>query len=131
MFGKKKDTNILNVMYYEGLPGFIQDFPCTITLEDDVFVIKKVKPDLTVKLPFNQVISIDTLPEKNFMAQYHNTAGTTSKVGTKFYYVFKYTSSAGEPKHIAFWDVSAKTMKQVLNFSEEIMNCGTLSEYTL
>lgn len=131
MFGKKKDTNVLNVMYYEGLPGFIQDFPCTITLEDSAFVIKKVKPDLTVKLPFNQVISIDAMPEKNFLVQYHNTAGTTSKIGTKFYYVIKYTSSAGEVKHIAFWDVSAKAMKQVLNFREEVMGYEAPSEYTL
>lgn len=131
MFGKKKVTNTLNVMYYEGLQGFIQDFPCTITLEDDAIVIKKVKPDLTVKLPFKQITSIDVMPEKNFMVQYHNNAGTTSKAGTKFYYVIKYTSSAGEPKHIAFWDVSAKTMQQVLNFREEIMNYGIPSEYTL
>ncbi|KUO64777.1 MAG: hypothetical protein APF84_02785 [Gracilibacter sp. BRH_c7a] len=131
MFGKKKETNTLNVMYYEGLPGFIQDFPCTIILENDALVIKKINPDLIVKLPFNQVISIDAMPENNFLVQYHNTAGTTSKAGTKFYYVFKYTSSAGEPKHLAFWDVSAKTMNQVLNFREEVMHCAAPSEYTL
>jgi hypothetical protein len=131
MFGKKKESNQLTVMYYEGLQGFIQDFPCTIIFEDEAIIIRKTKPDLTVKLPINQVISIDAMPEQNFLVQYHNTTGTTSKAGTKFYYVIKYTSSAGEPKHIAFWDVSAKTMQQVLNFREEIMNYGTPSEYTL
>ena len=131
MFGKKKESNILNFMYYEGLQGFIQDFPCTITLEADALIIRKIMPDLTVKLPLNQVLAIDTLPEQNFLVQYHNTTGTTAKMGTKFYYVFKYTSSTGEPKHIAFWDVSAKTMKQVLNFRELIAQQGTPSEYVL
>lgn len=129
MFGKKKDE--LKVMYYEGLEGFIQDFPCTITLENDVLVIKKIKPDVTVKLPTNQIISIDAMPEKNFMVQYHNNPGRTAKVGTKFYYVFKYNSSSGKQKHIAFWDVSSKTMNKVLKLREEITNYDVPSEYTL
>jgi hypothetical protein len=131
MFGKKKESNQLTVMYYEGLQGFIQDFPCTIIFEDEAIIIRKTKPDLTVKLPINQVISIDTMPEQNFMAQYHNTTGITGKAGTKFYYVIKYISSAGEQKHIAFWDVSAKTMKQILNLREEIMAKAAPSSYTL
>jgi hypothetical protein len=131
MFGKEKVTNTLNIMYYEGLQGFVQDFPCTITLENDGIIIKKAKPDLTVKLPLKQITSIDAMPEKNFMVQYHNNVGTTSKTGTKFYYVIKYISSTGEPKYIAFWDVSATTMQQVLNFREEIMSYETPSEYTL
>ncbi|HOA84386.1 MAG TPA: hypothetical protein PKN66_10580 [Thermodesulfovibrio thiophilus] len=46
MFGrKKKNNNTLNVMYYEGLQGFLQDFPCKITLEDDVLIISKTNPD--------------------------------------------------------------------------------------
>lgn len=131
MFGRKKNNNTLNVMYYEGLQGFIQDFPCTITMEDNALIISKTKPDLKVTLPYNQILAIDTLPEQNFMAQYHNTTGTTSKMGTKFYYVFKYTSSSGEQKHLAFWDVSAKTMKQVLNIREKIMEHGNPSDYAL
>lgn len=131
MFGKKKESNTLNVMYYEGLQGFIQDFPCTITLEDAALVIRKIKPDLTVKLPLNQVLAVDALPEQNFLVQYHNTTGTTARMGTKFYYVFKYTSSTGEPKHVAFWDVSPKTMQHVLKFRELIAQQGTPSEYTL
>lgn len=131
MFKNKTESKMLNVMYYEGLPGFIQDFPCTITLEADALVIKKIKPDVAVKLPLNQVLAIDALPEQNFLVQYHNTTGTTAKMGTKFYYVFKYTSSTGEPKHIAFWDVSAKTMKQVLKFRELIAQQITPSEYIL
>lgn len=131
MFGKKKESNQLTVMYYEGLQGFIQDFPCTIIFEDEAIIIRKTKPDLTVKLPINQVISIDAMPEQNFLVQYHNTTGTTSKAGTKFYYVIKYTSSVDEQKHIAFWDVSAKTMKQILNLREEIMAKVAPSSYTL
>jgi hypothetical protein len=132
MFGKKKkNNNVLNVMYYEGLQGFLQDFPCKITLEDDALIISKTNPDLNVTLPYKQITAIDTLPEQNFMAQYHNITGTTAKMGTKFYYVIKYTSSSGEPKHLAFWDVSGKTMKQFLSIRERIMEQGNLADYVL
>ena len=132
MFGrKKKNNNVLNVMYYEGLQGFLQDFPCKITLEDDALIISKTNPDLNVTLPYKQITAIDVLPEQNFMAQYHNTTGTTAKMGTKFYYVIKYTSSSGESKHLAFWDVSGKTMKQFLNIRERIMEQENLADYVL
>lgn len=131
MFRKKKETNVLNVMYYEGLNGFLQDMPCTVTFDETEIIIKKINPDVTVRLPIKQITAIDTMQESNFMAQYHNTTGTTSKMGTKFYYVLKYTSSAGEPKYIAFWDVSAKTMKQVLKYREIILNQSSPSEYVL
>lgn len=131
MFRKKKETNVLNVMYYEGLNGFLQDMPCTITFDETEIIIKKINPDVTVRLPIKQITAIDAMQESNFMAQYHNTTGTTSKMGTKFYYVFKYTSSAGEPKYIAFWDVSAKTMKQVLKYREIILNQSSSNEYVL
>lgn len=129
---KKKETNnTLKVMYYEGLQGFMQDYPCTITLEDDFLIIKKVNPDLTVKLPINQITAIDALPEKNFMVQYHNNPGTTARVGKKFYYVFKYTSSAGESKHVAFWDVTSNSMNQVLYLREKLSQQSTPSDYVL
>lgn len=131
MFGRKKNDNVLNVMYYEGLQGFFQDFPCKIILENDALIISKTSPNLKVTLPYKQIISIDTLPEQNFMMQYHNTAGTTAKMGTKFYYVIKYTSSSGEPKHLAFWDISGKTMKQFLSIKERIMEQGNLADYVL
>lgn len=131
MFRRKKESNVLNVMYYEGLSGFLQDMPCNITFDETEIIIKKINPDVTVRLPIKQIIAIDAMQEQNFMAQYHNTTGTTSKMGTKFYYVFKYNSSAGEPKHIAFWDVSAKTMKQVLKYREIVLNQSSPSEYIL
>ena len=131
MFRKKKESNVLNVMYYEGLNGFLQDMPCNIIFDETEIIIKKINPDVTVKLPIKQITAIDAMQESNFMAQYHNTTGTTSKMGTKFYYVFKYTSSTGEPKHLAFWDVSGKTMKQVLKHRELILNQSSPSEYVL
>ena len=57
MFGKSKNKNLIKVMHYEGLMDFAQDYPCTIEMKDDVFEIKKIKPDATVILPKNQIIS--------------------------------------------------------------------------
>ena len=118
MFGKKKPKNTIKVMYYEGLDGFSQDFPCTIKLENELLII--TNQTTTAKLSINEITTIDTLPEENFLAKYHNTTGTTAKMGTKFYYVIKFSSSTGEPKHIAFWDVRSKTMTYFLKLREKI-----------
>lgn len=118
MFGKKKPKDTMKVMYYEGLDGFSQDYPCEIKLENDVLTI--TNRTTTVKLPSYCITTIDTLAEENFLAKYHNTTGTTAKMGTKFYYVIKYNSSTGEPKHIAFCDVSHKTMTYFLKLRDKI-----------
>jgi hypothetical protein len=112
-------------MYYEGLEGFSQDLPCTIKLENDVLTI--TNQTTTAKLSIDQITTIDTLAEENFLVKYHNTSGTTAKMGTKFYYVIKYNSSNGEPKYIAFWDVRSKTMNYFLKLRAKIKP----SEYNL
>lgn len=105
MFGKKKNKNTVKLMHYEGLVGFSQDYPCTVSMIENVLTISKIKPDLTVTLKKEQVNSIDVIPEENFMARYHGHANTTSKMGKKWYYVFSYVSSSGEQKYVAFWNM--------------------------
>lgn len=102
MFGKKKNKPI-RVMHYEGLVDFAQDYPCTIEMKDDVFEINKIKPQATVTLPKNQIISFEALEEPRFMAKYHNNAARTDKGFQKFYLVVKYVSKDNEEKYIAFW----------------------------
>ena len=57
MFGKNKNS-IIKVMHYEGLDDFIQDYPCTIKIKDDIFEIKRIKPETTVNLPITQIKKI-------------------------------------------------------------------------
>ena len=102
MFGKKKDS-IIKVMHYEGLDGFIQDYPCTIEIKDDIFEIKRIKPETTVNLSITQIKKIETMEESRFMVKYHNNDATTDKVMKKYYLVITYTSKNNEEKYIAFW----------------------------
>ncbi len=103
MFGKKKNNNIIRVMHYEGLDNFIQDYPCTIEMKDDVFEIKRIKPETTVTLPKNQIIKFEAIEEERFMLKYHNNAVRTDKGIKKFYLVVTYISKSNEEKYIAFW----------------------------
>ena len=64
------------------------------------------------------------------MAQYHNTTGTTAKMGTKFYYVIKYTSSSSEPKHLVFWDVSGN-YEAIFKHQGKNYGTGNLADYVL
>lgn len=110
MFGfKKKESNSLVIMHYEGLSGFKQDFPCTMTLEDDCVIFAE-KDGSTAKLPYDRILKIDAMPEVNFMATYHGDKAKTKK-GTVWFHIVTYTSSAGEEKYIALWNVDMKTAK--------------------
>jgi len=102
MFGKNKNS-IIKVMHYEGLNDFIQDYPCTIEMKNDILEIKRIKPDTTVNLPITQILKIETMEEPRFMMKYHNNDATTDKGMKKYYLVITYISKNNEEKYIAFW----------------------------
>lgn len=102
MFGKNKNS-IIKVMHYEGLDGFVQDYPCTIEIKDNNFEIKRIKPETTVNLSITQIKKIETMEESRFMVKYHNNDATTDKGMKKYYLVITYTSKNNEEKYIAFW----------------------------
>lgn len=109
MFGrKKKELNSFHMMHYEGLPGFKQDFACTIALKDDCVAFEQ--QNNVVKLPYAQIVKVDAMPEINFMAKYHAN-GVQTKKGTVWFRVITYTNSTGEERYIALWDISFKTVK--------------------
>lgn len=98
MFGKKKETGI-PVMHYEGISAFATDYPCRIEIKDDVFEIKRLKPETTVTLPLNRIKSFTAMEEQRFMQEYHGNAGTTNKGNIKKYYlVVEYDKGV-----LAFW----------------------------
>ena len=102
MFGKNKNS-IIKVMHYEGLEDFIQDYPCTIEIKNDIFQIKRIKPETTVNLPIAQIKKIETMEEPRLMVKYHNNDATTDKGIKKYYLVVTYISKNNEEKYIAFW----------------------------
>lgn len=108
MLFKKKNTNIMNVMHYQGLEGFNQDYPCTIEMKANEFEIKKIKPELVVTLPINQIIRIDSLKDNEFMQKYNNTIGTNKK---KFYLIITYKSKDNQEKEIIFWGTASEAIK--------------------
>lgn len=108
MLFKKKNTNIINVMHYQGLEGFNQDYPCTIEVKENEFEIKKIKPELIVTLPINQIIRIDSLKDNEFMQKYNNTVGTNKR---KFYLIITYKSKDNKEKEIIFWGTASEAIK--------------------
>lgn len=128
MLFSKKSSNQITMMHYEGLKGFEQDMPCSLTLDDSTLTFSKVKPDLQATLQLSQIQAIEFLPEVNFLTQYHNTGIPTAKMGQKLYWVIKFINSSGEASHIAVWDVGGKAHK----FMDSIKsNLTPVSNYAL
>lgn len=100
MFGKKKANLPIHAMHYEGINSFPTDFPCTIQINDDIFVIKRVNPETTVELPLNRIMAFSSMAEENFMLKYHGQAVNTSKAKgiKKYYLVVEYDKGI-----LAFW----------------------------
>ena len=109
MFGKK--SNIIKVMHYEGLNDFIEDYPCTIEMKEDIFEIKRIKPETIVTLSKEQIIKIEMMEEAKFMLKYHNDNTTTDRGIKKYYLVVTYISKEKEEKYIAFWGTSIESSK--------------------
>ena len=120
MFFKKKESNKPTVlMHYEGLQGFKQDFPCKVS-KNETSIMFENENGGTAKLSFEQITSIDYMPETNFMGKYHNNPVSTSKTGAvKWFSVVNYVSSAHENKYLAFWSVDSTGRK----FFEPIEKC--------
>ena len=98
-------------MHYEGLNDFIQDYPCTIEMKEDIFEIKRIKPETIVTLSKEQIIKIEMMEETKFMLKYHNDNTTTDRGIKKYYLVVTYISKEKEEKYIAFWGTSIESSK--------------------
>lgn len=129
MFGKNKNS-IIKVMHYEGLEDFIQDYPCTIEIKNDIFEIKRIKPEITVKLPIVQIKKIETMEEPRFMVKYHNNDATTDKGIKKYYLVVTYISKNNEEKYIAFWGTAFEYNK-FLDLQNKQINIQKSDSYNL
>lgn len=111
MFGKNKEIRI-RVMHYEGIDSFIQNAPCEMQITDDNFIIKKIKPEVTVTLPINKIIKCEYLSEYDFLTKYHNCSPESSKGNIpKSFLVITYTAKDGNIKYLAFWAVPPQSMK--------------------
>lgn len=123
MFFKEKNK-IIKVIHYAGLIGFNQDYPCTIEIKDEVFEIKKIKPEMIVKLPKSKIVKIDSLKENEFMQKYNHTKETNNM---KYYLVITYKNDT-ETKEIIFWGTS----KEAIQFNKlKYQYNGNIESYTL
>ena len=111
MFGKKKN-NVIKVCHYEGLVDFIQDYPCQISVADDVFTIEKIKPTATVTLPMERIIKFEAMSEIEFMKKYHNCSVEINKIPRNFL-VVTYTSKNNTTEYIAFWAAGFEMKKLI------------------
>ena len=131
MFGKKKKkNNIIKVMHYEGLTDFIQDYPCTIEIKDDIFEIKRIKPETLVTLNRSQIIKIEMMEEERFMLKFHNEAKRTDKGVKKYYLVVTYRSKENEEKYLAFWGTAFESGK-FLDLQNNFITTKEQTSYSL
>ncbi|MBA9087510.1 hypothetical protein FHR92_003995 [Fontibacillus solani] len=129
MFGRKKKG--IRVQHYEGLKDFMQDFPCTVEMTDEQFLIQRVKPETTVNLPVERILEIDTMEEEKFMLKYHNDKSNTSKTKgiKKYYLVVRYLNTEGTEQYLAFWGTASEYGK-FIELQKQKMNVAS-SDYSL
>ena len=75
---KKKESAGCRAWHYEGIPGFAQDMPCEIDIQDDKVVFKQ--NDSVVNLPISKIQSCEFVKETQYMGKYHNNPVDTCKV---------------------------------------------------
>lgn len=130
MFGrKKKDLPVeARMMYYEGLPGFLQDGPCFMEQTEAGLVFRQANGPAAT-LPLEKVTGLEMMPERNFMARYHGTAATTAHgKAVKWFAVFHYAAQDGE-RMLAFWWVDTKTGAVIQKLAVQIR--AKAQDYTL
>lgn len=110
MFGKKK-SKAIPAFHYEGLPDFTTDYPCTVEVIDSSIVIQRKKPDVTITLPVDRLLTISPMNEKDFMMKFHGHSDVRKLIGTKRHFVVvEYISQTGEQKHFALWAPTHQAM---------------------
>ena len=121
MFGKSKAS--LNIMHYDGLPGWGQDKPAFLNITENTLTFS-TKAGERVELLRDKITEVDVLPEQNYMLKYQNSNTTTSHLGTKWYGVIAYLSN-GKLGKITFWYTSPKVSKALYDLTPK--NGGTVS----
>lgn len=111
MFGKKKNMKI-KAIHYEGILEFSQNTACEIEIKENVFEMRRIKPETIVSLAMDKIIKFESLSEVDFMARYHNCSVENVKGNIpKTYLVITYTSKDEAVKWIAFWGTPIEAMK--------------------
>lgn len=129
MFGKNK-SKVISAFHYEGLPDFTTDYPCTVEVGADSIVIQRKKPEVTVTLPFDRLLTISPMQEKDFMMKYHGHSDVRKLLGSKRHFVvIEYMSQSGENKYFALWAPTHQAMGLI--GLQSIKQGDTPSTYTL
>lgn len=116
MFGRKKDTqpdfSEIHVCHYEGLE-FPVNFPCVLNLSEQALTITRIKPEVTVTLPTEQIKSFTCMAEPEFNLKYQGQAANTSKMKgvIKQFLVVNYISKDGAEKRLSFWGTAKEGAK--------------------
>ena len=104
MFGKKKpEFPGLPVMYYEGLPGFDQNFPLYF----------KPNSTVTATLPYSRLLNFEFIPERDYLLKYHSEAVSTSKIKLEKRFIVIHYKANPEPKRVVLWGLQDKKLSTV------------------
>lgn len=132
MFGKKKQKFPgLPVMYYEGLPGFDQNFPLYLKRAEEGLVFFKPNSTVTATLPHGKFLNFEIMPEHDYMLKYHNETVTISKGEVPKWYIVINYSGESEPKRIALWSTPGKKFNDIKAELKVAFENSGLQSYTL
>lgn len=132
MFGKKKqDFPGVPVMYYDGLPGFDQNFPAYLNHNEQGIIFFKPNSPVTVTLPYTKLLNFEFIPEKDYMLKYHNETLSASKSNLeKRFIVIHYKSDTGL-KQVVLWGLQDRKLSVIRNELETAFRNSVPQSYTL
>lgn len=131
MFGKKKSFPGIVALYYEGLSGFDQN--CVLYINHDDQGVKFIKPnsDLVVTLPYEKLLTVEYMPEPDYMLRYHNNQTATSKSKVEKWYVVIQYKTENETKTIGLWTVPGKELTALRAELTQALQHSAPQSYTL
>ena len=114
MFGKKKpEFPGLPVMYYEGLPGFDQNFQLYLKQTEEGLIFFKPNSTVTATLPYSRLLNFEFIPERDYLLKYHSEAVSTSKIKLEKRFIVIHYKANPEPKRVVLWGLQDKKLSTV------------------
>ena len=112
MFRKKKKT--IHVMHYEGIDAFPTDQPCTLELNGDILNINRVKPETSVSLPLNRILSVSPMDENRYLQKFKGANQQIKQNIPRIYLVIQYDNGI-----LVFWG-TANNYKAFLDLQKKV-----------
>lgn len=101
-------------MHYEGIDAFPTDQPCTLELNGDILNINRVKPETSVSLPLNRILSVSPMDENRYLQKFKGANQQIKQNIPRIYLVIQYDNGI-----LVFWG-TANNYKAFLDLQKKV-----------